>query len=81
MKRNCQYWDIDVSQHRKKRRPLTQAPIFPEGNVADVITGSVDYSKFTVPQLRNETKAKRIDQRGLSKLKKSEQLFLLENCS
>ena len=78
-KRNRQYWDVEISQNRKKRRQITEAPILQEENeAADVATGSLDYNSFTVAQFREEIKTKGLNQRGLSKLKKIELISLLK---
>ena len=53
IKRNHEYWDVDINQNRKKRKPLTEAPILHDEYVnSDVTTGSVNYRSFTVTQLR-----------------------------
>ncbi|CAB4016317.1 Hypothetical predicted protein [Paramuricea clavata] len=71
-KRNRQYWDVEISQNKKKIRQITEAPILQEENeAADVATGSL-------AQLREEIKANGLDQRGLSKLKKIEPISLLK---
>lgn len=80
IKRNHEYWDVDINQNRKKRKPITEAPVLQDDDVtADVATGSVNYKSFTVAQLREAVKNKGINRRGLSKLKKSELISLLES--
>ena len=80
IKRNHEYWDVDINQNCKKSKPLTEAPILQDDDAtADVATGSVNYRSFTVAQLRKAIKSKGINQRRLSKLQKSELISLLES--
>ena len=78
-KRNHEYWDVDINQNRKKRKPLTEFPTLHEYVNSDVATGSVNHRSFTVAQLREAMKSKGITRRGLSKLKKSVLISLLES--
>lgn len=80
-KRNGEYWDVETSRVRKKRRSIDEAHILQEADddTADTSTSLVDYNSFAVLQLREEIKSKGYIQRGLAKLKKADLITLLES--
>ena len=77
-KRNVEYWETGIGQKRKEQR-LMSAPSssFDEEMCEESFTE--DYSKMTVPQLRELIKEKGLKVKNLSKLRKKELLTIIEN--
>ena len=80
-KRNLEYWNETIKRQRKERRELSMSTVI-TGDVnatTDVETCSIDdYSNFTVPQLRQKVRKMGLNRQGLSKMKKSELITLLQ---
>lgn len=74
VKRRMEYWGNEISLKRKERRVTIE-----HEEEEEEIDDSIDYSQYTITQLRRMIIEKNITAKRLSKLKKHELVDLLEN--
>ena len=76
-KRNSDYWNVEITNQRKKRKVLYTTPLTLKMKLLGILQHhrlvdfQVDYKRFTVRQLREEIKSKGLGQKGLANMKKA----------